>query len=41
LSVPDTYYETLRKRLAHSDLKIEEDLDRLEKLRILIDYDDK
>jgi len=41
LSVPDTYYETLRKRLAHSELKIEEDLDRLEKLRILIDYDDK
>jgi len=41
LSVPDSYYETLRKRLAHSDLKIEEDLDKLEKLRILIDYDDK
>jgi 4-hydroxyphenylpyruvate dioxygenase len=41
LSVPNSYYETLRKRLAHSDLKIEEDLDKLEKLRILIDYDDK
>ncbi len=41
LEVPDTYYENLRKRLEHSNIKVEEDIETLQKLKILIDYDDK
>eukprot|EP00743_Colponemidia_sp_Colp-15_P001460 GILK01001599.1.p1 GENE.GILK01001599.1~~GILK01001599.1.p1 ORF type:complete len:408 (-),score=63.72 GILK01001599.1:123-1268(-) len=41
LSVPATYYENLRKRLAHSPVHVKEDLDALEKLHILVDYDDQ
>jgi len=41
LSVPSTYYVNLRSKLAHSPIKVKEDLDALEKLNILIDYDDK
>jgi len=40
LYVPKTYYIALRERLAASKIKIEEDLDTLEKLNILIDFDD-
>lgn len=40
LHVPDTYYTQLREKLQDSKVKIEEDLDTLQKLRILIDYDD-
>jgi len=41
LSVPSTYYVNLRNKLAHSPVKVKEDLDIIEKLNILIDYDDK
>lgn len=41
LTVPDAYYEDLRKRLAKSPVKVKEDLDELQKLCILIDFDDK
>ena len=41
LTIPDTYYENLRKALANSPVQVEEDLDIIEKNRILIDYDDK
>merc|ERR1712002_759744 len=40
LDIPDSYYKQLRKRLANSPVKVTEDLDKIEKLKILIDYDD-
>eukprot|EP01133_Synstelium_polycarpum_P001481 gene1481-1719_t len=41
LSVPKSYYVALREKLAHAPISVKEDLDQLEKLHILIDYDDK
>ncbi|XP_017779322.1 PREDICTED: 4-hydroxyphenylpyruvate dioxygenase [Nicrophorus vespilloides] len=41
LQVPDSYYDLLREQLKHSPVKIAEDLDVLQKLKILIDYDDQ
>lgn len=41
LKAPATYYEQLRKRLATAKIKVEEPMEILEKLHILIDYDDK
>jgi 4-hydroxyphenylpyruvate dioxygenase len=40
LNIPDSYYDHLRKRLAKSPVKVKEDLDKLQKLKILVDYDD-
>uniref|UniRef100_A0A8C9Y4A9 4-hydroxyphenylpyruvate dioxygenase n=2 Tax=Sander lucioperca TaxID=283035 RepID=A0A8C9Y4A9_SANLU len=40
MSVPDTYYEQLRENLQHSKVQISEDLDVLQALNILVDYDD-
>ncbi|TMS03421.1 4-hydroxyphenylpyruvate dioxygenase [Larimichthys crocea] len=40
MSVPDTYYNQLRENLKHSKVKISEDLDVLQELKILVDYDD-
>jgi len=40
LTIPKSYYVALRERLAHSKVKIEEPMDELEKLHILIDYDE-
>jgi len=40
LDIPDTYYDQLRKRLQQSKVKVKEDLNILQKLKILIDYDD-
>ncbi|XP_004072568.1 4-hydroxyphenylpyruvate dioxygenase-like [Oryzias latipes] len=40
MTVPDTYYEQLKENLKHSKVKISEDLDVLQELKILIDYDD-
>ncbi|XP_042277822.1 4-hydroxyphenylpyruvate dioxygenase [Thunnus maccoyii] len=40
MSVPDTYYEQLREKLKHSKVKVTEDLDVLQELKILVDYDD-
>lgn len=41
LSVPKSYYNNLRKVIPELSIEIKEDLDTLEKLKILIDYDDK
>jgi len=41
LSIPDTYYDNLRKNLPNMNIKISEDIDVLQKNKILIDYDDK
>uniref|UniRef100_A0AAX7VAR3 4-hydroxyphenylpyruvate dioxygenase n=1 Tax=Astatotilapia calliptera TaxID=8154 RepID=A0AAX7VAR3_ASTCA len=40
MSVPETYYDQLREKLKHSKVKISEDLDVLQELKILVDYDD-
>lgn len=40
LSVPSQYYDMLRDRLRQSKVKIHESLDTLQKLSILIDFDD-
>ncbi|VDK46131.1 unnamed protein product [Anisakis simplex] len=40
LSIPDSYYAILRKNLENSKIKVAEDLDMLQKLNILVDYDD-
>jgi len=41
LKVPSTYYVSLRQKLQSSPIKVKEDMDKLEELKILIDYDDK
>jgi len=41
LQAPKTYYRSLKEKLALSPITVTEDLDTLEKLNILIDYDDK
>ncbi|KAJ1569693.1 hypothetical protein HK096_002286 [Nowakowskiella sp. JEL0078] len=40
LLIPDAYYENLRFRLASSKTEVKESLDVLQKLNILIDYDE-
>lgn len=41
LSIPDTYYDNLRKNLPDMNITVSEDIDILQKNKILIDYDDK
>lgn len=41
LQVPDTYYENLKKGLAHAGIKVAEDIETIQRLKILVDYDDK
>lgn len=41
LNVPKAYYDNLRERLKVSPIKVNEDIDILEKLGILIDFDDQ
>lgn len=41
LIVPKSYYDNLRKNIPKMSIKIVEDIDKLEELGILIDYDDK
>ncbi|PRP76100.1 4-hydroxyphenylpyruvate dioxygenase-like [Planoprotostelium fungivorum] len=40
LTIPSSYYTNLKERLKHSPTVIKEDMDTLQKLNILIDYDD-
>ncbi|KAG8291733.1 hypothetical protein J6590_054466 [Homalodisca vitripennis] len=40
LQVPDTYYDALRAKLKADKINIIEDLDILQELKILIDYDE-
>ncbi|KAF9920579.1 hypothetical protein FBU30_009569 [Linnemannia zychae] len=40
LSVPPSYYENLRLRLSHSSTKVQEDLEIIQKLNILVDFDE-
>ena len=41
LSIPAKYYKNLRERLAKSPVVVKEDLDRIEALSILVDFDDR
>jgi len=41
LSVPKSYYDDVKKRLEKSPIKVAEDLQILEELQILIDFDDQ
>lgn len=41
LNVPAKYYKDLRARLAKSPIKIQESLDEIERLNILVDFDDR
>jgi len=41
LNIPSSYYKALTEKLEKSPIKITEDLAVLQKLKILIDYDDK
>jgi 4-hydroxyphenylpyruvate dioxygenase len=40
LGVPDAYYDLLREKLKSSATKVKEPMDILQKLKILIDYDE-
>lgn len=40
LTIPDSYYDMLRERLKTSKVQVTEDLNVLQKLKILIDYDE-
>lgn len=41
LKVPKNYYDNLRKRLQVSSIQVKEDLDKIEELGILVDFDEK
>jgi 4-hydroxyphenylpyruvate dioxygenase len=40
ITVPDTYYDSMKTRLAASGLNLEEDFETIKKLHILIDFDE-
>jgi hypothetical protein len=41
LTVPRAYYDNVRKRLANAPIKVAESLDEVERLNLLIDFDDQ
>jgi len=41
LTIPNVYYDDLRYRLSNVNLKIHEDLKKIQELNILVDFDDK
>ena len=41
LKVPSAYYADLRQRLSESSVQVKEDLDRIELLNILVDFDEQ
>ena len=41
LTIPDAYYDNLRVALANCGTKVQEDLDTIQKLKILVDFDEK
>ncbi|RVE51712.1 hypothetical protein evm_003684 [Chilo suppressalis] len=40
LAIPSVYYKIIREKLQHSKVRVAESIDELERLHILIDYDD-
>ncbi|XP_007422815.1 4-hydroxyphenylpyruvate dioxygenase [Python bivittatus] len=41
MSVPSAYYQKLREQLKTAKIKVKENLDKLEELKILVDFDEK
>ncbi|XP_074869058.1 4-hydroxyphenylpyruvate dioxygenase isoform X3 [Carettochelys insculpta] len=41
MTVPSTYYQQLRERLKSAKIKVKENIDQLEELKILVDFDEK
>ena len=41
LTIPDAYYDNLRKQLKDCGTDVKEDLDTIQKLNILVDFDEK
>ena len=41
IQVPSAYYADLRQRLAASSVEVKEDLDKIEQLNILVDFDEE
>ncbi|XP_053557726.1 4-hydroxyphenylpyruvate dioxygenase [Bombina bombina] len=41
MSVPSTYYQTLRENLRSAKIHVKENVDKLEELKILVDFDEK
>jgi len=41
LTIPASYYDNLKEKLKTSPTKVQEDLDKIQELNILVDYDDK
>ncbi|CAI9535097.1 unnamed protein product, partial [Staurois parvus] len=41
MSVPSSYYQTLREQLQTAKIQVKENIDILEELKILVDYDEK
>lgn len=41
LDIPDVYYDNMREKLKSASITVQEDIDVLQRLRILIDYDDR
>lgn len=41
LTVPSKYYDNLRQKLAHSSVKVAEDINTIQELNILVDMDEK
>ncbi|XP_034954809.1 4-hydroxyphenylpyruvate dioxygenase [Zootoca vivipara] len=41
LTVPPTYYQKLRENLKSAKIKVKENIDKLEELKILVDFDEK
>ncbi|XP_060106139.1 LOW QUALITY PROTEIN: 4-hydroxyphenylpyruvate dioxygenase [Heteronotia binoei] len=41
MSVPSSYYKQLRQRLQSAKIKVKESIDKLEELKILVDFDEK
>lgn len=41
LSIPNAYYDLLKKRLEDSPITVKEDIEDLRKLNILVDFDDE
>jgi 4-hydroxyphenylpyruvate dioxygenase len=40
ISVPETYYASMRQRLKNSAIRLEEDFETIQRLNILIDFDE-
>ncbi|KAH0556006.1 hypothetical protein GP486_006054 [Trichoglossum hirsutum] len=40
IDIPDTYYDEMRVRLRRSNMELEEDMNSLQKLHILVDFDE-